>query len=101
MAEITKFTTHTTGAKHDPPVAVLATTQVNAVLGSIIQLDGRKSSGSAGRRLTFHWKFNQVPISSEITAASLKDIRSGSTAVSFIPDRIGLYVVQLTVSDGS
>jgi len=70
------------------------------LVGSIIQLDGRKSYDPDGETVTHHWKFTQVPIGSEVEGAGFKDIRPNSTAVSFVPDKTGVYVVQLIVNDG-
>ena len=100
MAQGRKFTSFTTGPANQKPVSVLATTQINAVVGSIIQLDGRQSYDPERQRLTFKWSFTQVPLQSLLDDAKFKSLRPGGTAVSFIPDRTGLYVVQLVVNDG-
>lgn len=100
MAATSKFTTSTTGVTRDPPVAALAVTRLDVVLGSIIQLDGRKSFSPDGYRLNFHWSFNQVPIGSEVQTIGVRSIRPNASAVSFAPDKIGLYIVQLVVDDG-
>jgi hypothetical protein len=85
--------------------ASLAQTRFDAVLGSVIQLDGRKSNSSDGAALIWQWRFLQVPLGSALEAdlnvdnpASMKDLRPGIfAAMSFIPDKLGLYVVRLTV----
>lgn len=97
---IRKFTTTTTGPVNEPPVAVLATQKIDALIGHIIQLDGRQSYDPEKQPLTWKWRFVQVPIGSEVVAAGFKDIRPRSTAVSFIPDKTGYYVVELVVNDG-
>lgn len=100
MAVTHKFTTYTTGSGNEPPVADLAVTQVDALLGSIIQLDGRGSRGPEGRPLSYLWSFVQVPIGSEVETAGFRNIRPNGAAVSFIPDKTGFYVAQLIVNDG-
>lgn len=95
-----RFTTTTTGPNNLRPVAVLATTRINALIGSIIQLDGRKSYDPEKRPLIFKWSFKQVPIGSAVVAAGFKNLRPNSAAVSFIPDKTGVYLVELVVNDG-
>jgi len=95
-----RFTTTTTGSDNQKPVALLAHAKIDTVIGAIIQLDGRKSYDPEGQPISFHWRFVQVPIGSEIVDSSLKDIRPNSSAVSFIPDKTGYYVVELVVNDG-
>jgi hypothetical protein len=95
-----KFTTTTTGSVNQPPVAVLAVQRIDALLGSIIQLDGRQSFDPEKQPLSWSWSFVQVPIGSEVESAGFTGLRPNDTAVSFIPDKIGVYVVQLIVNDG-
>lgn len=95
-----KFTTYTSGPVNQPPVADLAVTQVDALLGSIIQLDGRGSRDPENQPLSYLWSFVQVPIGSEVEASGFRNIRPNGAAVSFIPDKTGFYVVQLVVNDG-
>ena len=95
-----KFTTTTTGSTNQRPIAVLATQKIDALLGSIIQLDGRQSYDPEKQRLTWKWSFVQVPIGSALSPTSFNSLRPGDTAVSFIPDKTGIYVVQLIVNDG-
>ena len=95
-----RFVTYTSGPVNQPPVADLAVTQIDALLGSIIQLDGRGSRDPEGQPLSYLWSFVQVPIGSEVEAAGFRNIRPNGAAVSFIPDKTGFYVVQLIVNDG-
>jgi hypothetical protein len=97
---IQKFTTTTTGTVNQPPVAVLATQKIDALMGHIVQLDGRQSYDPEKQPLTWKWRFAQVPIGSEVATTGFREIRPRSTAVSFIPDKIGIYVVELVVNDG-
>lgn len=95
-----KFTTSITGTEKPKPVAVLARQRIDAVVGSIIQLDGRESYDPQGLPLTWRWRFVQIPIGSELTNASFNPIRPKSRAVSFTPDKIGVYIVELVVNNG-
>ena len=100
MPTTQKFTTAKTGATNQKPTAVLAMQRIDAVMGSIIQLDGRKSFDPEGTKVTHAWRFVQVPIGSTLTSSSFRNIRPNATAVSFIPDKLGIYVVELIVNDG-
>lgn len=100
MATTQKFTTAKTGPVNEKPVAVLAVQRIDAVMGSIIQLDGRKSFDPERTRVSHSWRFVQLPIGSLLTDTSFRDIRPNSTAVSFIPDKTGIYIVELVVNDG-
>lgn len=97
---VSSFTTTTTGGHNQPPVAHLAHTKIDTLIGSVIQLDGRKSYDPEKQPLTYKWSFTQVPKGSEVETAGFKFIRPNGAAVSFIPDKTGLYVVQLVVNDG-
>lgn len=83
----------------EKPVAVLTYDNISALFGAIIQLDGRQSYDPQSLPLTFQWTFAQKPTGSNLS--SFNDIRDGSKAVSFIPDKIGLYEVQLIVNNGA
>jgi len=96
----TKFYSYSTTPQNLPPVADLAFTNIDALIGSIIQLDGRKSRDPEGNSLQFKWRFLQVPAGSGLTDTSFRSIRPSGAAVSFIPDILGLYVVELVVNDG-
>ena len=95
-----KFTTSTTGSEKPKPVAVLARQRIDAVVGSIIQLDGRESYDPQSLPLTWKWRFVQTPIGSALTDSSFNPIRPKSRAVSFTPDKIGVYIVELVVNNG-
>lgn len=95
-----KFTTTTTGSDKPKPVAVMARQRMDAVVGSIIQIDGRESYDPQKLPLTWKWRFVQVPIGSALIDSSFHPIRPKSRAVSFTPDKIGVYLVELVVNNG-
>lgn len=90
------------------PTARIAQQRYDAVLGSIIQLDARKSTVPDHSPLSWEWRFVQVPIGSGlfpdvgvVNPASMTDLRPDlRSAVSFIPDKLGLYLVELVVKNG-
>jgi len=63
-------------------------------LGNTVNLDGSGSSDPDGDSITFSWSFTSVPDTSTVTL-------SGETTAtpSFVPDLVGTYVIQLTVTD--
>ena len=95
------------GTVPSAPDTVMITTQNSApvanagpdqsvVAGAQVQLNGTTSSDVDGDPLTYAWSFTAVPQGS--TAA----LSGGSTsAASFAADRVGTYVVQLIVHDGT
>jgi len=100
MPTARKFTTSRTGSEKEIPVAVLARQRYDAVVGSIIQLDGRESFDPQNLPLTWKWSFRQKPIGSALTDTSFRSLRPKGRAVSFTPDKIGVYVVELIVNNG-
>lgn len=60
-----------------------------------VNLDGSTSTDPDGDPITFSWVFTSVPNTSTVTL-------SGETTAtpSFVPDLVGTYDIQLTVSDG-
>jgi hypothetical protein len=90
------------------PVAVITQRRIDALIGSIIQLDARKSKSPDGTPIVWEWVFKKVPIGSVLEAdvdavnpASMTDLKAGQySAISFIPDKLGYYQVQLTVNNG-
>jgi hypothetical protein len=74
------------------PVANAGSDQIAGV-GAVFTLDG---TGSAGDTITaYNWRFQSVPVGSHATLAN------GSTVTpTFIPDRVGFYVLTLSVNDG-
>jgi hypothetical protein len=100
MATTRKFTTTSIGPEVQPPVAVLAESRIDALIGHIIQLDGRKSYDPQNKPLTWKWRFTQVPIGSLVESVGLAPIRANGRVVRFVPDKIGIYVVELVVNNG-
>jgi hypothetical protein len=82
------------------PVAVLLPAEQEAVVGSIIKLDGRSSTDPENSELTYIWSFKQVPVGSQVSRFGFTNLETDGSIVSFAPDLIGPYEVQLVVSDG-
>jgi hypothetical protein len=82
----------------EKPVAVLAYDNLRALIGSIIQLDGRGSYDPGNLPITFHWSFSRQPRNSVLD--SFGSIWEADRAVQFIPDQLGVYEVQLVVNNG-
>lgn len=93
--------TYTTEANPNAPTAVVAPTRQDAIIGSVVRLDGRSSISPTGADLTYTWIFKQTPIGSQVLVDGFKALESDGSVVSFAPDIIGLYVVELVVNDGS
>ena len=80
------------------PVAVLALQSISAVLGAIVQLDGRDSYDPLKKSLVWDWEFMEIPYGSAV--GTLRAIKYGDRAVSFVPDKVGSYLIKLTVTNG-
>ena len=65
------------------------------VVGATVVLDGSASSDPLGRSLGFAWSFAAKPSASAATIDS-----ANQPLASFVADRAGSYVVELTVSNG-
>lgn len=83
------------------PIAVALPVEQEAVVGSIVKLDGRASTDPDGSDLAYQWTFTQVPIGSQVERFGFTNIDSDSSVVSFAPDVIGTYRAQLVVFDSN
>jgi len=85
------------------PIADAGQDQTLAFAGAVI-LDGSGSYDPDGDDLTYVWSFDHIPDGSDLLAedaGSPSPNNSGTASgPSFVPDRVGTYVVQLVVSDG-
>lgn len=92
----------TTGTTKSPlltPVAEAFPTPTAAVVGSVIQVDGRRSSGEGS--LTYRWRFlDPLPIGSRVAEEGFRVLELDGSVVSFSPDVAGEYRVGLVVGDG-
>lgn len=69
---------------------------VTTSVGTAVSLDGSASSDPDGDPLAFAWEFVTTP------PASSAALTGADTATpEFVPDAAGVYIVELTVSDGS
>ena len=83
------------GTQAAPPVANAGPNQTIAV-GSVVNLDGTKSTDSDGAPLTYTWSFVSLPTNSTAQISSPR-----SPTPSFVADKPGTYIVQLVVNDGN
>lgn len=77
------------------PVANAGNDQIAGV-GAVFTLDGSGSADPNGDTITsYSWRFQSVPIGSNATLANGNTVNP-----TFIPDRVGFYVLTLSVNDG-
>lgn len=77
-----------------PPVADAGDNQW-VVVGEVVRLDGRGSRDPNGEEISYLWEFAALP---GCSVASFDD--PSSPVPTFIPDRVGVYGIQLMVDDG-
>lgn len=87
----------TAGTGNHPPVADAGEDQYSAT-GDIAYLYGAGIDEDVGDVLTYRWKFELVPLESDLTDQNINN--QGTPTPAIIPDAIGLYVLTLSVSDG-
>jgi RHS repeat-associated protein len=80
---------------NSPPVANAGKDQMVSV-GTTVQLDGSHSTDVDGDSLTYTWAILTTPQGSSATLSSTTSVQP-----TFVADRVGTYVVQLTVNDGT
>jgi len=76
------------------PVADAGANQ-NVLPGTVVTLDGGKSSDADGDLITYSWSFTSKPAGS---SATLSDFTAANPTIT--PDVPGVYVLNLVVSDG-
>lgn len=76
------------------PVANAGITQ-NVVAGSIVTLDGSKSSDADGDLITYSWSFTSKPAGSNSALSNFAVVNP-----TFTPDVAGAYILNLVVNDG-
>lgn len=87
--------------KNRRPTAVVFPAEQEAVVGSIVKLDGRASTDPEQSGLLYKWTFAQLPIGSQVANEGFFELETDGSIVSFAPDVTGHYRVQLVVNDGS
>lgn len=86
-----RFVVHISGA---PPFATFHLGSPSVAVNNPVVIDGNPSSSVEGLSLSHHWRLVRVPPSSNAT------IPAQGALVSFSPDIVGDYVVELSVFDG-
>src|SRR5262245_43128246 len=76
-----------------PPIAVIAPSDLSAPTGEAIAFDGSGSYDPEGQALKFAWAVRAAPAGSTASLAG-----ASSATVSFTPDLVGTYVIELKVS---
>ncbi|HSN03387.1 MAG TPA: PKD domain-containing protein, partial [Nitrospira sp.] len=77
------------------PVANAGLDQGNIAPGTVMTLDGSRSTSPSGRPLTYSWTFFSIPGGSAAVLAN-----PGTVSPTFTVDRAGDYIAQLIVNDG-
>lgn len=78
------------------PTARVAWTPANPTVNSTVILVGSYSSDPSGLTLSYQWTLTSKPTGS---AAVINN--ATQSVVSFVPDLVGTYVIELTVNDGT
>ena len=76
------------------PAAAVAQVEEVVTRGSRVALDGRNSTGDGA--LTFLWKLVSAPTGSTATVGN-----QNAALATFVPDKLGVFGLELTVSDAS
>jgi hypothetical protein len=84
---------------NNPPRAEAGSDQNNVAVGTEVTLDASASSDPDGDPLTFAWKFRAIPPESSLS--DLNILNSFEKIAHFTPDKVGTYILDLEVSDGS
>jgi hypothetical protein len=79
--------------RNEAPIAAVEDT--TARVGELAELSGRASADPEGQPLSFRWSLRSRPSGS----AALLDANDGTTVV-LVPDREGVFAVDLVVDDG-
>ncbi|MCA8938692.1 MAG: hypothetical protein KDB07_02705 [Planctomycetes bacterium] len=83
---------------NEPPVASISFDNEYLYIGQLVALRGNNSYDPEGNGLFFDWRFVTVPSGSAV--AAFTPALTDYSTVTFVPDVIGIYVVELVVFDG-
>ena len=76
------------------PTAVITANNDNVTIGTMVTIDGSESYDADNDSLSYSWSLLSKPEGSNITITN-----TNSSQISFTPDVVGTYTIQLTVSD--
>lgn len=77
-----------------PPVANAGAPQ-NVLVGTTVTLDGTGTTDANNDPLSYSWSILQTPTGSTAALASTTSVKT-----TFVPERVGQYVITLSASDG-
>jgi hypothetical protein len=86
--------------KKSIPTARISADPEIGIVGSVIKLDGRVSTDPDDAQLQYTWTFAQAPIGSLVRQEDFRRLDEDGSLVSFSPDRVGEYIVGLSVFNG-
>lgn len=81
------------------PVAVIVAEPEIGVIGATVRLHGETSIDPDAEGLSYAWSFDTTPIGSTVSLEGFRSLNDDGSLVWFSPDRVGEYVVRLTVAN--
>ena len=88
-----------TDSENQAPVADAGPNQ-SVAAASTVTLSGSGSYDPDGDPMTYVWVFDGVPEGSSLEGGAFAVNDSAETTTSFSPDKLGTYIISLTVTDG-
>jgi len=82
------------------PIARADKLVYEAIIGTVVLLNGGTSYDPSGNPLDYRWRFVRVPPTSTVTITGFTNKDDDGSVVSFYPDIVGSYEIELVVSNG-